>query len=228
MIPAAIVGNDIPSAGQVGQPAGRPVFRMVAHERMGGSVPVWERDRTAQAAVAHRLEEGTRSFDDVLNDALLSYAPAKDAAAVADEPFGFGDLVDIVNPLHHIPLVGMLYRAVTGDQIRPSSQIVGGAIFGGLAGAAGGLASLIVAEETGKNVEEHVVAAIRGSAPGGPQQTSLSHLEAAAAGGAPVAPSGHALGFSDFISVSSSGGGAAVKHNPQPAAPVRAPYMFNQ
>lgn len=215
MIPAA-ASYDLPSPE-------RPAFRMVAHERMGGSVPVWERDRTAQGMISNRLEAGTRSFDAVLNDALLSYAPAKDAGAAA-EPFGFGDLVDIVNPLHHIPLVGMVYRAVTGDQIRPSSQIVGGAIFGGLAGAAGGLASLIVAEETGKNVEEHVIAAVRGRSLPGPQQESLSRLAAAGADGEGTAPSEHALGFSNFVSRDR----AVVRPDTPPSVPVRAPYMFNQ
>src|SRR5215470_6180450 len=30
--------------------------------------------------------------------------------------FGFGDLVDIVNPLQHIPVVATIYRNMTGDR----------------------------------------------------------------------------------------------------------------
>ena len=29
----------------------------------------------------------------------------------------FRDIVDLINPLHHIPLVGTLYRKITGDEM---------------------------------------------------------------------------------------------------------------
>ncbi|MEP4884867.1 MAG: hypothetical protein ABJ215_00715, partial [Alphaproteobacteria bacterium] len=38
----------------------------------------------------------------------------------------FSTLLDIVNPLQHIPLVSSLYREITGDEISPSARIVGG------------------------------------------------------------------------------------------------------
>jgi hypothetical protein len=47
----------------------------------------------------------------------------------------FGDLLDIINPLHHIPIVGDIYRKLTGDDIKPAFQIAGGALFGGPLGA---------------------------------------------------------------------------------------------
>ncbi len=53
------------------------------------------------------------------------------------------DVVDIVNPLQHIPIVSDIYRAVTGDGIGAVANVVGGTIFGGPIGGAVALASEI-------------------------------------------------------------------------------------
>jgi|GEM_PF-1787032 len=46
----------------------------------------------------------------------------------------FGDLLDLINPLHHIPVVGTLYREMTGDTIRPHARVMGGMLYGGPVG----------------------------------------------------------------------------------------------
>ncbi|MDA9975874.1 hypothetical protein N9F34_03500, partial [Alphaproteobacteria bacterium] len=48
--------------------------------------------------------------------------------------FSFGDVVDVLNPLQHIPVVSSIYRAVTGDEIAAAPRAVGGALFGGPVG----------------------------------------------------------------------------------------------
>ncbi len=68
------------------------------------------------------------------------------------ESFGFFDLLDMLNPLHHIPVIGTIYRAVTGDEIKPVSNIIGGAVYGGPAGAAIGVVNAIAKNETGEDV----------------------------------------------------------------------------
>ncbi len=75
----------------------------------------------------------------------------------SDESFGFGDILDMVNPLHHIPVVGHIYRNISGDQIKPVGYVVGGALYGGALGAAGGLINLVIQEETGKNIEDNAM-----------------------------------------------------------------------
>src|SRR5439155_22447572 len=40
----------------------------------------------------------------------------------------FKDLVAIVNPLQHIPIVGSIYRAATGDDIGFMPRVIGGAL----------------------------------------------------------------------------------------------------
>lgn len=127
--------------------------------RMAGSIPVWESPVRNNAAPS-QTEPQAGSFD----DALSSYADVEPAAGTTtpseDDEFGFGDLVDIVNPLHHIPLVSTLYENITGDTIKPSGRILGGAVFGGFVGAAAGIANVIVQEETGKTVTGNVVALV--------------------------------------------------------------------
>lgn len=75
----------------------------------------------------------------------------------------FKDLLAIINPLQHIPVVGTIYRAVTGDEIAAMPSIIGGAIFGGPVGLVLSLADNAIKGETGKNVGETVVAGLFGS-----------------------------------------------------------------
>ncbi len=105
------------------------VYTMVKNERMGGFVPSYGGSESVQSADA----SGEQSGD-----------------------FSFFDLVDMVNPLQHIPVLNLAYRAITGDEIKPISQIIGGAAYGGFAGAASGLVNAIVEEETGDNIGGHI------------------------------------------------------------------------
>ena len=65
---------------------------------------------------------------------------------VAMNGVGFGDILDAVNPLQHLPIVGSAYRAATGDGLSSISRIVGGFIFGGPIGLLGGLFNTILNE----------------------------------------------------------------------------------
>src|SRR5260221_7463305 len=47
------------------------------------------------------------------------------------DSFSFRDLIDIINPLQHLPVVSTLYRWVTGDAIGALPRIIGDGIYGG-------------------------------------------------------------------------------------------------
>ncbi len=86
------------------------------------------------------------------------------------QPFGkdgftFGDFIDIINPLQHIPVVSTVYRQLTGDDLDPGSRIGGGTLFGGPIGLVASLINVLVDETTGKDVGEQVLALFDGSAP---------------------------------------------------------------
>lgn len=149
----------LPALPPTSAPPPRAVLRMISSERMAGSVPAWVTPRGSKEETLSHLENAKeRNFDDVLTDALAYTPQEQSARAISEEPFGFGDLIDMVNPLQHIPLVGHLYREITGDQIRPASQIIGGAVFGGFVGAASSLVNVIIEEETGKDIAGNVLA----------------------------------------------------------------------
>ena len=123
-------------------------------------MPVWGKPSSAKETVSQTL---TDAAVNKTATPALSLSSTPEAPAEKDDSFGLLDLVDMINPLQHIPIISTLYRAVTGDAIKPISQIVGGAAFGGFIGAAGGIANAIVASETGKDIGENVMGFITGS-----------------------------------------------------------------
>jgi hypothetical protein len=76
--------------------------------------------------------------------------------------FSFHDILDTLNPLQHIPLIATLYRWITGDNPGNVARVVGDGLYGGPIGAAGGLLSIAVKEETGKDPGETVAAMLAG------------------------------------------------------------------
>lgn len=81
---------------------------MDQNDRMAGSVPVFNNDKS----FAENLAES--------------------------DNFGLSTLVDIVNPLQHIPVVSNFYQSMTGDTMGALANILGGALFGGPLGAVAG------------------------------------------------------------------------------------------
>ena len=63
--------------------------------------------------------------------------PSQESSSIfGEDGFSFGDILDIINPLQHIPIVSSIYRKISGDIIAPAMQIAGDALFGGPIGAA--------------------------------------------------------------------------------------------
>lgn len=162
--------------------------------------------------VPHRTEAQTALF-----------APPTDARPTAGSQEGnafwgkdgltFGDLLDVVNPLQHLPVVGDIYRALTGDQISSGARLAGGTLFGGPVGLVGSVATLAVEQATGATPVGHVVAALSGTVSG-----------ASAAGGA-GAPTGATVKVAALDSA--EGADALLVADPlvplAPAAPGGAP-----
>lgn len=75
-------------------------------------------------------------------------------------PPAFRDMLDSINPLQHLPVVGSIYRKATGDEISPVARVIGGAIFGGPIGGAFAIADVALEAQTGKSVEDRVMALV--------------------------------------------------------------------
>ncbi|GAA0588389.1 hypothetical protein GCM10008942_41730 [Rhizomicrobium electricum] len=92
----------------------------------------------------------------------LAAPPAPAKAAESGSGFSFGDFLDIINPLQHIPVVSTIYRHLTGDKISTPEKIAGDTLYGGLTGLICSLGDALFTEVTGKSVGDTVYAAVIG------------------------------------------------------------------
>ncbi|HPF77710.1 MAG TPA: hypothetical protein PLF01_00340 [Alphaproteobacteria bacterium] len=136
------------------------------------SVQAWKSKKAAptvnspaEAQIIGNLEKAAQgrvgSFDVELENGMAYAASNKkidvDAQGKQEEAFQFADVVDIVNPLQHLPVVSMIYREITGDKMHPMAQIIGGAIYGGPVGAVVGTVNAISQVQTGKDIGEQAL-----------------------------------------------------------------------
>lgn len=84
-------------------------------------------------------------------------------ANAADSDLSFSDLLDVINPLHHIPILGSIYRAISGDTIKPAAQVIGGGLFGGPLGAMVATIEVAHEQETGKDFGGAILALLNGA-----------------------------------------------------------------
>jgi hypothetical protein len=81
----------------------------------------------------------------------------------APQELTFDDVIDIVNPLQHLPVISTVYRAVTGDEIKPAMRILGDIGYGGPSGFVSACAQVLFEAIAGKDVGSQVIAMLTGS-----------------------------------------------------------------
>jgi hypothetical protein len=142
---------------------------------------------------------------------------ARKRAWKGDE-FSFRDVLDIVNPLQHLPIVSSLYRWITGDSIGALPRMIGDGLYGGPIGFVTGLFNAVVKQESGKDLGEHVIALLdgEGSAPASDPKTIAA---ADAQPGSGAAPTPDAARGQD----AAPGAAAAPAPVAAPVAPISAP-----
>lgn len=86
----------------------------------------------------------------------------------------FDDILEGLNPLHHVPGVGMIYRAVTGTEIHPTMRALGAGLTGGPLGMA--LAGIMSAIEMTQPLER-----LRAAQAGEPDPLTLARQPIATA-----------------------------------------------
>lgn len=114
------------------------------------------------------LERGEAPLTAALN--------AADNAAGANEAeeISFWDLLDVVNPLQHIPVVSSIYRHLSGDEIGGLARLAGGFLFGGPIGLATSAANLSLELATGRDLGSHVINALDSEPDGSSDKTMLA------------------------------------------------------
>ncbi|PIP02846.1 MAG: hypothetical protein COW18_01080 [Zetaproteobacteria bacterium CG12_big_fil_rev_8_21_14_0_65_54_13] len=83
--------------------------------------------------------------------------------------FSWRDILDVINPLQHIPVISTIYRKLTGDQMGYGPRIAGDTLFGGMLGSlvsslVSSVVNVFVDSKTGKDIGEHLVAAVQPAA----------------------------------------------------------------
>lgn len=121
-----------------------------------------------------RMAGGVR-FDQTLRvaDASQSAAAQKSDSAESDPENGFigflKSVLDVINPLQHLPVIGTMYRHLTGDEIGPTARVAGGALYGGPIGAALGVVGAAMESTTGKDMGDTMLAMLQGDDAANPQ-----------------------------------------------------------
>jgi hypothetical protein len=100
---------------------------------------------------------GVEAVTVAANKAAGANAPT---ASGPSESF-FHHLLDVINPLQHLPVIGTIYRAITGEHIGTIEKIAGDALYGGLWGAVASIADVAFEAVTGKSVEDTAMAWIK-------------------------------------------------------------------
>lgn len=100
--------------------------------------------------------------------ATAAAAPASSGGVIGDilsdglSNFSFHDFLSVINPLQHLPVVSTIYRAVTGDSIKPLERIAGDSLYGGLWGFVSSVANVAFQEITGKDFGDTAIALLEG------------------------------------------------------------------
>jgi hypothetical protein len=110
------------------------------------------------------------SLHPATHDVAAASAPAQPVSS--SHAFSFTDFLDIVNPLQHLPVVGTLYRAITGDKIDTPEKIVGDTLFGGVWGLVSSLADTAFEAVTGKDFGATVLSFVTGGDDDAPAQAA--------------------------------------------------------
>jgi hypothetical protein len=114
-------------------------------------------DRSAFANLVNKTNSENFSHQTYSNKQSLQQKGLS-SSMFGSDGFGLGDIVDVVNPLQHIPILNVFYRNITGDEIGSAAEVAGGAVFGGLIGAGVKAINVAINSFTGKNIGEHVIA----------------------------------------------------------------------
>ena len=83
-------------------------------------------------------------------------APIKAFSGGEDGP-SFKDVIDILNPLQHIPVINTIYRHLTGDEEGAVADVGGGALYMGPVGLIGSLVDLAVKADSGKSIGDNIL-----------------------------------------------------------------------
>ncbi|MCB1783593.1 MAG: hypothetical protein KDI13_06315 [Alphaproteobacteria bacterium] len=190
-------------------------LQMVKNDRTAGYIPSFNKtDFAARNKIESTLTNAGNKEANTTRTLSYQDQSSENTIQTTDESFGFADLLDMVNPLQHIPLVSHVYRELTGDEIKPVSKVIGGAVFGGPAGAASGLVNIVVENETGKDLTGNAISLVTNDkTPDDNQRLAQSEPETV------LSNAQEKVTYEDLPASLLAFAGTGLGNQPQPAAP---------
>lgn len=119
-------------------------------------------------------------IDSTPNISATPMMESKPRPSSDDDGFGFDDFLDIINPLQHVPIIGTIYRELTGDHIETPARLAGGALFGGLFGFLGSLGAVAFEHVTGESVDHTLASLFEGGRGTDPYRARQAYASAQA------------------------------------------------
>jgi hypothetical protein len=96
---------------------------------------------------------------------------------MAPAEISFGELLSSLNPLQHIPVVGSIYREITGETLHPIARVIGGALIGGPLGLVASAFNSMIEQATGKDLGAQALALILPDSKAQPAATAVASAE---------------------------------------------------
>ncbi len=147
----------------------RAVMRLDPQARTAGPIPTFDRMIRENDLLSQE------SASSVKTQQLVPGETAQETKS-DDDDYRFSDMIDIINPLQHLPVIGTFYRKWTGDELKPMSSILGGALFGGPIGAVASTANVVIKSETGKDIAENALS-FAGVSTGAPTRPDIVYAQ---------------------------------------------------
>lgn len=129
---AARDARDSPRGGHGGVARGRPFVPAPGVGGLGSS------PREAVAARAAAIHAALRHGGHAPADSPARLRPADGGPPLGPDAYvpmkgtlSFGEFLKGLNPLHHVPVIGTLFRAATGETLPPPLRVLGGTLLGG-------------------------------------------------------------------------------------------------
>jgi hypothetical protein len=99
-------------------------------------------------------KSGALPSTQVASNAAATPTATASTATKPEEKSFWQDVLDVVNPLQHLPVVGTVYRAITGDKMGDVEKVAGDTLYGGPLGLVSSLADVAFEKITGKSFED--------------------------------------------------------------------------
>lgn len=152
-------------------------------------------------------------------------AAAKADGKTTDDGLTFADVLDTINPLQHLPIVGTIYRELTGTTLSPAARIIGGGLYGGPIGIVLSMIDATVEEGTGRDIGSNVLALVKGDPLGKEAVETLAKAKEPEAQRPQIADASAAVAAPASIAAAQ---GTAEPPAPSSAAPAAAPTIAAQ